>query len=207
MPAPDTDAHLRAAGDLVVLRGPQLRRLCAALAVLYRPLWMWSSTAIALAVILALAPTAFAWSTFQGARGLPQAAVILALAALGLLLHELGHASAAYRSGRGSRSIGLTLAYGFVPAVFIDLEPATRQVARAAALRTELAGCHLQLLYAATLMGVGRLLPGAAVADAAAALTLVLAGWQLLPLPGQDGAHILRHLWPRRGLANTRRHR
>lgn len=117
--------------------------------------------------------------------------VVLTL--IGLALHELGHAAAALRSGRRAQELGVTLAYRFVPALYLQLGPAPAAATRWERLSTEIAGSSVQLMYAAALVAVSTYAPSF-TAVIGAVLTLLLALWQLLPLPGQDGAHALRAL-------------
>jgi putative peptide zinc metalloprotease protein len=157
---------------------PFLGLLVVTLLILYSRALYWAPTNIAFLLESA---------------GLADVAIGLGLTIVGLGIHELGHAAAALRGGRGTQELGFTLAYRVVPAFYLQLEPAPASASRWNRLITEVGGSGLQLMYAALLVLWSIVAPALGVL-VGAVLTVVLALWQLVPLPGQDGAHALRAL-------------
>jgi len=122
----------------------------------------------------------------------------LALAAFGLLLHELGHAMAAYRFGARSVSIGIGW-YLVMPVAYADLSEIWRFSRRQRAI-VDLAGVYMQLLWVLALM-IGYEIGNDAALLTAASATAVSVLWNLNPLLRMDGYWLLADLL---GIANLR---
>jgi len=185
--AKSTPWHLR---DLPLLQGMLLKRVSVVLSPLTRPGVM---------IILAVASIAAVLVSAEGLIGVWRRADVaarltaLVLCGVGLILHEVGHAAAAARVGRQPKTIGVTLLYGFVPACFVDLAPAPASLSKSDRLALELAGSVFQLLMGAVYLTVTIQYDSPAFA-LAGVLSILLAAWQLLPLPDHDGAHVVQIL-------------
>ncbi|SRR5579884_1294410 len=180
-----------------------LQGLDAPMGALYRRIgWLFfTRPAVALLVVVAAAGgAAFVWEVLRGRHdplrfGGSYAAglfVLLALWAITVTIHELGHAMATKHYGREVRRGGVMLYYGF-PAFFVDttdvwLEP------RRARLVVELAGV-------ASIWGLGGLAslyallqpdsPLAPLAYQVAFIAFVSNTLQLMPLLELDGYYVL----------------
>lgn len=185
----------RRAHDIYLLHPRTVRRLGRSLGALYSTPAVVTCTALSV-VVLVLA-SRMPWSR-QDIDHLGIGLAVLALL-VGLLCHEMGHAAAALRQGRGVRFAGVTLYRNVLPAFFVDIAPARIHDLRAERL-IDLAGLYIQLVFAAVLASIS-LLWGQAWCAAGAALLVIEGAWQLMPIPGQDGHRIWRHVRP---LARTK---
>lgn len=109
---------------------------------------------------------------------------VFGIGAIGVLLHELGHAAAAYRLGARRVSIGVGW-YTVLPVAYADLSEIWRYPARERVV-VDVAGVYMQGLLVATLMILDRLWanPVWLVAAAATATSML---WNLNPLLRMDG--------------------
>jgi putative peptide zinc metalloprotease protein len=108
-----------------------------------------------------------------------------------LVVHELGHAAAAFRAGARKVSIGVGW-YVVVPVAWADLSEIWRYSARVRVL-VDIAGVFTQSLAVTSLMA-GYLVSGHALLLACAAAATVSMLWNLNPLLRLDGYWVLSDL-------------
>lgn len=189
------DSRRRASTDVVVLPAFLVRALARGVSPLFAPAQGALVFAGALAVLVAqagaLTPSSLA--RLLGAADATELLAAAALTALGLVVHELGHAAAAARCGRTVHALGATLVFRLFPALYLQLGREPAGLSRIDRLWVELGGSALQLVYAAVLLLAWVAMPSSAL-QMGSALSVILAAWQLLPLPAHDGAHALRVL-------------
>lgn len=122
--------------------------------------------------------------------GTTEQLIAVALVALGLVIHEAGHWHEARRAGVGMQHAGMTWVWGWLPAVYVQFDGKLVQVPARKRLRVDLAGSVWQAGFAGMLV----LFSGPAGFCAgilAGVLTWAMATWQLIPLPGHDGYHVV----------------
>lgn len=113
--------------------------------------WLFDPRVAVCATLASLAVCAWNYAAFRSARwgivlsGPHDAWYLLVMVVLGILAHELGHASALVRFGGSSRGIGVGVYWGF-PTFYADvtgawLLPDRRKVV------VDIAGLYFQLLY------------------------------------------------------------
>ena len=120
------------------------------------------------------------------------------LGAIGVLLHELGHAAAAWRSGARAVTIGVGW-YVCFPVAYADLSETWRMNRRERAL-IDVAGVYMQGLWVSALM-VWHASSGHAVLLVAALSSTISILWNLNPFLRMDGYWLASDLL---GVANLR---
>lgn len=109
---------------------------------------------------------------------------VLGIGAVGVLLHELGHAAAAYRLG--ARRVGIGVGwYTVLPVAYADLSEIWRYAPRERVI-VDVAGVYMQGLLIAALMVLDRACANPAWLVAAAATSMSML-WNLNPLLRMDG--------------------
>lgn len=150
--------------------------------------------AVATTALQALMPSADMAAILHAPHGLGISAAAIALAVLGIVLHEFGHAAALRAMGGRPGEIGFGLYYGFLPMLYSDLSQAWR-LSRRRRVLVNLGGIYLQIVYAGALLLAARAFPQTAAASIAlhlaATASVMMALLQLLPLSGTDGYWVL----------------
>lgn len=157
--------------------------------------------------LLVIAIVANAWCLYRFGLGdaatrflsLSPGGLLVAYAALlfGLLVHELGHATAALAGGLPARRIGIGF-YLLLPVLFADVSHAW-ELSRARRLAVSLGGVYFQLLFNTLLIAIVVAGP-AAVRDAALDLVRINIGivaYVLIPFLRNDGYWVLADLLDR----------
>lgn len=172
--------------------GPALLSVSRTLSVLYTPWLMVVQLVVSTAILIDTLRVWLPDASQLGTSATLIPAVLIAMASL--VLHELGHAAAGARFRQVPRRIGVSLHRGLIPALFVDVAiRGTRTPAQLATMA--LSGVIAQLLAASALCVTAHLFPTAAhILVAAAAITVILALLELIPLPGTDGADLIAAL-------------
>lgn len=192
---PDADTHAHAQPTrpsymvfmLELLGSSLVNRVSALLAPLFSPPLLIAGGLVALAGLASMFQAIHALAAMP-AIGAPQALQVIGLCMLGVLLHELGHAAAAFRLGARRVAIGVGW-YAVLPVAYADLSEVWRYPARQRVV-VDLAGVHMQGLLVAALMLLDRLWPDPAWLVAAAATSMSML-WNLNPLLRMDGYWIV----------------
>jgi putative peptide zinc metalloprotease protein len=167
--------------------------------------WLFHPAVAALAGVLSLLACGWSFARFRPdhwgiALHRPHEAwYLLGLVVLGILVHELGHASALVRFGGTSRGIGLGIYWGF-PTFFADVTgawvlPDRRKVV------VDIAGLYFQLLYLGIVSAAGVAM-GATLALGVVMATVPLMMHTLIPALKFDGYWVLNDFF---GLNNLHR--
>lgn len=110
---------------------------------------------------------------------------------LGALVHEIGHATAAYRFGARSGGIGFAISSAFLPSFYVDVTPAWT-LPRSRRLLVDASGCYFQLLFVLSCVlasNVGS--PDSSVLVCTVVLNLSAVILNLLPIFELDGYWML----------------
>jgi putative peptide zinc metalloprotease protein len=182
---------------LPVLGANAVARIASRLQRLFHPRAMIAGVAVGVLSLLTLLVVLSGEPRFAT---LASRDVLLAvgLGAFGVLLHELGHAAAAWRCGARSVSIGVGW-YVCFPVAYAELSETWRMTRQQRAL-IDVAGIHLQALWVAALIGWHLIFGQAAVLVAASAGALSIL-WNMNPLLRMDGYWLVSDLL---GIANLR---
>lgn len=189
------DSRLPDLPDVVLLQRGVLEPVARALAPMFAPAPWLVVLAASASILWRNWDSVSPFNLAQLLRTADSVSVLtgLALAALGIVVHELGHAGAAARAGRPATALGMTRVFGVVPAFYLQLAPEDEGMSRWDRLSIELSGSVLQLVYAAVLVLIAPSVSSSGVLIGGA-LSVALAAWQLLPLPAHDGYYALRAL-------------
>jgi putative peptide zinc metalloprotease protein len=162
-------------------------RISAPLRPLLAPTLMLPGIIVTLCCLLWL-PVATAKFTQSQALASTDIIVVCLLGLLGVFLHELGHAAAAYRFGARRVSIGAGW-YVCFPVAYADLSEAWR-MSRKQRMVVDIAGVYVQGLYLSVLVLL-HVLSGSMLPLVAALGTGLSMLWNLNPLLRMDGYWLL----------------
>ncbi|MGB0132724.1 hypothetical protein [Dokdonella sp.] len=180
-----------------MLRPAAVNQFAEYLHRLYAPRLMIAGGLIIAMALLALMRTLFDEGSFA-AVGSSDILMAVGLGTLGVVLHELGHAAAAWRSGARTVSIGIGW-YVCFPVAYADLSETWRMSRRERAL-IDVAGVYMQGLWISLLMAWH------AASGQAVLLVVALSGaisivWNMNPFLRMDGYWLASDLL---GVANLR---
>ncbi|TRW43291.1 hypothetical protein FJ693_18190, partial [Georgenia yuyongxinii] len=177
---------------MTLLPARVVRRLAAMLAPTFWPPVMVLTLAALVVMDLALLVRTDALSALATTLATPSMLVALyGLVAAGILVHELGHATACHYGGASPGAIGAGV-YLVFPAFFTDVTDSYR-LDRAGRLRTDLGGLYFNV-WGLLAAGVGYLLGGPEVLVIYVLLTHFQMVQQLVPTLRFDGYYVLADL-------------
>jgi putative peptide zinc metalloprotease protein len=182
---------------LPILRPSVVNRGAKWMQHFFAPSLMAPGVLIVVAGLLGLMRTLSAEGRFASASSM-DILLIIGLGTIGVLLHELGHAAAAWRCGARSVSIGIGW-YVCFPVAYADLSETWRMSRRARAL-IDIAGVYLQGLWVAALMACHVLSEHAVFLLAALSASISML-WNLNPFLRMDGYWLVSDLL---GIPNLR---
>jgi len=182
---------------LPVLGVSAVGRLASRLQKVFHP-WVMVPAVIVIVVAMVALMAALSRDGQFAALGSRDVLMAIGLGGLGVLLHELGHAAAAWRCGARSVSIGVGW-YVCFPVAYAELSETWRMTRRQRVL-IDVAGIHMQGLWVATLM-TWHAASGEAVLLVAALSSALSILWNMNPLLRMDGYWLLSDLL---GIPNLR---